>query len=295
MCSVRFFACANYRTALLCTVAGNAGIYAAWQIEDQRFMKHHFALSWEGIAERKRFWTIWTSHFSHCRLEHLAENLLAFVSLGFVLQKILPPIWLGAHLLFVPFVASSTSLANVFVSYGPEEAKSLCKQYPALDWGSFCYYRYLELRSGATNNLTSRLCGLEELGIKLETTKSEIVRLFQPYQRWYEQSTQCKLGMSAITLSLQGFAASWFMHLGASGMWNPIVAIGLGLLTCQPAMDLASLYTSRSSEQFDIQRFGMGSGVDIAGHLSGFAFGALSYLARYRAVGKLITPAFAKW
>jgi len=294
MYSVRFFACARYRSALLCTVVGNLGIFAGWQLQDQGLMKRHFALSWDGITEKKRLWTMWTSHFSHCRLEHLTENLLAFMSLGYMLQKILPVAWLGAHLLFVPLVASSTSLTDVFVSYGPEEAKSLCKQYPALDWGSFCYYRFLELRSGLKNDLTARYCGLEQLGIELETTTSEMVSLFERYQRWYHESERCKLGMSAITLSLQGFGATWFIHLGASGMWNPIVAIGLGLLTFQPAMDITSL-NSNGSPEYEEARFGMGPGVDVAGHLSGFGCGVLSYLARYRVLGKLITPAFAKW
>jgi hypothetical protein len=233
-------------------------------------------------------------------LEHLISNVSLFVALGYALQGILSVRLMGAHLFYTPLVASGASLSYKYHLHGPEEAKALSRQYPNLDWNRFCYYRFLELKNGLLSAMTPFFCHFKELGIPPEATVPacgydvpELVILFEPYERWFYESTRGTLGMSAIVTSLEGFGAAWLIHLGAQGAWTSTIGIGLGLLMLQPMCDLKAIVAPIASiGGATAAKDGVGPRTDVAGHLAGFGNGVILYLLRYQTLARTVKQIF---
>jgi len=194
-------------------------------------------------------------------------------------------------------VASGASLGSMYYFLGPDEAKALSRQYPGLDWNRFCYYRFLELKNGLLSALTPSFCYFKELGIPPETTVPpsgydipELVIRFEPYERWFYESTRGTLGMSAIITSLEGFGGAWLLHLGARGGWNLPISLGLGLLLFQPVTDLAALV--KTGAHIGAAKDGVGSRTDVVGHLAGFGNGVFLYLLQCQGLSKSLKQTF---
>jgi len=304
MWETRLFKCPWYGAILVSAVVGNVGLFVAWQTLRRESMSRHFSLSWEGIHQ-KRFWTIWTSQFSHSSLEHLASNMSVFMVLGYSLQGILSLRCMVAHLFYTPLVSSGASLGSMYYLLGPDEAKALSRQYPDLDWNRFCYYRFLELKNGLLSALTPMFCRFKELGIPPETTvppsgydMPELVMRFEPYERWFYESRRGTMGMSAIVTSLEGFGAAWLLHLGVRGVWKSPIGMGLGfcLLLLQPVSDLATLVNPEARIGAGLfgalPKDGVGPRTDVVGHLAGFGNGVFLYLLRYQGLSKSLKQTF---
>jgi hypothetical protein len=220
--------------------------------------------------------------------------------MGYALQKVMPVMWLGVHLLCVPLLSSMSSLAAVYHWHGPEAAKALCREHPGLEWNTFCHYRYLELRNGLQVLLTPTRCDFKILGIPPEAVAppqesinrvDELVEHFAPYEKWYCESARGTLGMSAVALSLQGFGAAWLAHLGACGMLSSVAKVGMGFLLYQPVMDAASLL-ARGGKTVS-EDGGVHKQTDFVAHLVGFGTGLFLYVLRSRGLTLLVKPRFA--
>jgi len=300
MYSVRFFTCPQYRNVLSSVLIGNAGIYAAWHVLPYGLMDRHFTFSWQGIVKDQRYWTVWSSHFSHCSLDHIISNSSAVIIMAYALQKVMPAMWLGVHLLCVPLLSSMSSLAALYHWHGPEAAKALCREHPGLEWNTFCHYRYLELRNGLQVLITPTRCDFKTLGIPSEVVAPPhdsinrvdgLVEHFAPYQKWYCESARGTLGMSAVALSLQGFGAAWLAHLGACGMLNYVAKFGISLLLSQPVMDAVSLFPRGAKAVAHDD--GVPNQTDFVAHLVGFGTGLFLYVLRSRGLTLLVVPRFA--
>lgn len=80
--------------ALWVIVAINLAVFAAWTAAPwigpgaERFMEANFLVSWRSVVHG-RVWTLLTSELSHQSLLHLTVNMVAMVSLGIDLERVL--------------------------------------------------------------------------------------------------------------------------------------------------------------------------------------------------------------
>lgn len=266
-------------------------------------MSKHFVLSWENICIHRRWWAIWTAHVSHRDVEHLLCNVSSFVVLGWAFQEALSALMLAALLVAVPLAASAASLGSLLYVHGPAEAMALCLQYPGLDFHEFCYYRWRDLRGGLREAAAPDHCRFSELGIPTEKVTAPLrgeladdvpllVAQYRAYDTWRTQASRGSLGLSGVVSSLAGFGTLRLLHLRVRGVRHPALGLGLLLLLLPPGLELAELSGCGAAVSSTLRlapgrRQSPGAeadDVDAAGHLAGFACGALAYWCRARSL-----------
>ena len=97
-------------------IAINTFIFLLWLIsiskENIAFMREHFLVSWSALADG-RWWTIFTSVFSHHMFLHFLINMMVLKSFGPVLVRILSR---RSFLAFYLVAGAVASLSHAFVS-----------------------------------------------------------------------------------------------------------------------------------------------------------------------------------
>src|SRR4051812_43558635 len=66
----------------------NVIVFVLWQFAPTAFMRDHFLVSWSGLFEHGRVWTLLTAAFSHQGVWHLAWNMIYLLWFGDELEQI---------------------------------------------------------------------------------------------------------------------------------------------------------------------------------------------------------------
>jgi len=93
----------------------NVIVFIGWLVlgrEDSSFMIDNFTVSWLGLTEH-RYWTLFTSVFSHNLLFHLLINMFVLRSFGSIMEQVLGP---RRFLRFYLLAGILSSLAHAVVS-----------------------------------------------------------------------------------------------------------------------------------------------------------------------------------
>jgi membrane associated rhomboid family serine protease len=66
----------------------NVIVFLAWQFAPPSIMREHFLVSWSGVFEHGRVWTLLTAAFSHQGVWHIAWNMIYLHWFGIELEQI---------------------------------------------------------------------------------------------------------------------------------------------------------------------------------------------------------------
>jgi len=75
-------------------ISTNIGVFLAWQVLDPRFMYKHFIMNEINTIRQKKYYTIFTSSFSHTSAMHLFFNMVGLWFFGRHIEMILGPLGL---------------------------------------------------------------------------------------------------------------------------------------------------------------------------------------------------------
>jgi len=134
------------------------------------------------------------------------------------------------------------------------------------------------------------LCGhcLEAKGLIHEV--AEVVRLFEPYELWDEQSTRRSLGSSSIAQSITAVVGSWALHLAYLRYRCASLLVLPAFCVLQPLYDTAVLVRARYGNAEAAKQMNVS-----LSHLAGFSFGTLFYVMHlsWRSRSSLVCFPFA--